>query len=83
VTEAGWRSSKDGALLHLAERGFDVFVTIDRKLERQVGPGVFALGLVIVRVASNTLASYRPHFGRLLNAAETVGKGEVIHVDAR
>lgn len=28
VTEAGWRGNKDGSLLALAERGFDVFVTI-------------------------------------------------------
>lgn len=33
VTEAGWRGGKDGSLLGLAERGFDVFVTIDRKFE--------------------------------------------------
>ena len=83
VTEAGWRGTKDGSLLSLAERGFDVFVTIDRKFEHQVDLRAFALGFVIVRVASNTLAAYLPSFHRLRQAVEAVRKGEVIHLDAR
>jgi len=83
VTEAGWRSSKDASLLGLAERGLDVFVTIDRKLEHQADLHQYALGFVIVRVASNTLASYFPSFDRLLQEAKTVCKGEIIHLDAR
>ena len=35
VSRAGWRSAKDGPLLLFAERSFDVFVTIDQRLERQ------------------------------------------------
>jgi hypothetical protein len=83
VTEAGWRGSKDGSLLRLAERGFDVFVTIDRKFERQFDLDQFALGFIIVRVTSNILAAYVPSFDQLRQAVETVRKGEVIHLDAR
>ena len=83
MTEAGWRGSKDGSLLGQAERGFDVFVTIDRKLEHQVDLHAFALGFVIVRVTSNTLTAYAPSFDRMRQAVETVRKGEVIHLDAR
>jgi hypothetical protein len=35
VTEAGWRTSKDGPLLAFAQDRFDVFVTVDRRLESQ------------------------------------------------
>ena len=35
VTEAGWRDAKDGHLLALAAKSFDVLVTIDRSLEHQ------------------------------------------------
>jgi hypothetical protein len=83
VTEAGWRGSKDGSLLSLAERGFDVFVTIDRKFEHQFDLHKFALGFIIVRVNSNILAAYAPSFDRLRKAVEAVRKGEVIHLDAR
>ena len=34
VTEISWRGSKDDLLLARAENLFDVFVTIDRRLER-------------------------------------------------
>ena len=83
VTEAGWRGSKDGSLLTLAQSRFDIFVTIDRKFERQIDLSAFALGFVMVRVASNTLAAYVPSFDRLRQAVEKVRKGEVIHLDAR
>ena len=83
MSEAGWRGSKDDSLLRLAERGFDVFLTIDRRIEQQADLRAFALGFVIVRVASNTLAAYLPSFERLLRAVERVRKGEVIHMDAR
>ena len=74
VTEAGWRGSNDGSLLGLAERRFDVFVTIDRKFEHQFDLHEFALGFIIVRVTSNTLAAYVPGFERLRRAAEIVRK---------
>ena len=83
VSEVGWRSSKDNTLLGLAEREFEVFVTIDRKLERQIDLSKFALAFVMVRVASNTLAAYLPSFDRLRRAVETVRRGEVIHLDVR
>jgi hypothetical protein len=83
VTEAGWRGSKDDSLLRLAERGFDVFVTIDRKFGHQFNLHEFALGFVIVRVTTNTLAAYVPSFDRLRQAVETIGKREVIHLGAR
>jgi hypothetical protein len=35
VAEAGWAGVKNGVLLHLAAKQFDVFLTVDRKLEYQ------------------------------------------------
>ena len=58
-------------------------MTIDRKFEHQIDVGAFALGFVIARFASNTLAAYIPSFDRLRRAVEAVRKGEVIHLDAR
>ena len=52
VSEAAWRSSKDNTLPGLAEREFDVSVTIDRKLEHQIDLRRFALAFVMVRVAA-------------------------------
>jgi hypothetical protein len=80
VKEAGWCSSSDHALLALAEKNFDVFVTIDRKLESQHNLQNLKLGFVIARVPDNKLASYQPLFEELKAAAERAGAGDVIHI---
>jgi hypothetical protein len=76
----GWRSSKDGPLLTYAQERFDVFVTIGRKLERQHNLKQLRLGFVLARVPNNEIGSWEPIFGKLLEAAEHVKPGEMIHV---
>jgi hypothetical protein len=80
VSEIAWRGSKDGSLLAYAQEHFDVFVTIDRKLEQQHDLKKLNLGFVIARVPSNEIASYRPIFAELQEAAENVKPGDVIRV---
>ena len=62
------------------ERLFDVFLTIDRKLERQNNLSVFLMGFVIAQVRSNVLDEYRPIFDDLMAAADRIKPGEVIHI---
>ena len=73
VSETGWRCTKDG-LLAYAQEQFDVFVTIDRKLERRHDLKKLKLGFVIVRVLSNEIGCYRPIFAALREAAENVNE---------
>ncbi len=80
VSESGWRSTKDAALLLLAENGFDVFVTIDRNLARQNNLKTLRLGFIVALVPNNKITSYQPIFAELKASAEAVRMGEVIHV---
>jgi hypothetical protein len=80
VTEIGWRSSKDGPLLSFVQTSFDVFVTIDRKLEYQQNLRMLNLGVIIVHVRNNELESYRPLFNALFETARTIKAGQVIHL---
>jgi predicted nuclease of predicted toxin-antitoxin system len=80
VSEMGWRSIKDAPLLVVAQDQFDVFVTIDRNLERQQNLAKLRMGIVVVRVPSNGMAYYEPLLERLTAAAETVRPGHVIYV---
>ena len=82
VSELGWRSSQDGPLLELAQKQFNVFVTIDRNLERQNNLKKYNLGFVIVSVRSNEISSFLPIFDKIKEAAETVRPGEVLHITA-
>jgi hypothetical protein len=81
VFEAGWRSSKDGPLLALAQDQFNVFITIDQNLEHQQNLSKMTIGFVIARVRSNEITYYEPLFERLKEAAETVRAGQIIYVD--
>ena len=80
VTQIGWRSSKDGPLLTFAQDQFDVFVTIDRNLERQQNLTKLKIGIIVVRVLPNEIRFYKPLFEKLMAAAETVRAGEVIYL---
>ena len=80
VTETGWRSSKDGPLLGFAEERFDIFVTVDRRLETQNDLGKFNLGFIVARVPNNRLDGFAPIFEQLNAAVAKVRRGEIVHV---
>jgi len=82
VAQIGWGGSADGPLLTHAQGSFDVFVTIDRKLEHQHNLKGLRLGFVVIGVPDNQIGSYQAIFAELLQAAETVKRGQVIHVNS-
>ncbi len=60
VPRKGWSGIKNGDLLALAEKEFDVFITVDRKLaEQQHLPG-FQIAVILLRAPSNRLEDIRP-----------------------
>ena len=56
ATQMGWTAIKNGELLALAAKQFDVFVTVDRNLSFQQNLGSFAVAVVVLRAKSNRLA---------------------------
>ncbi|MGH9446212.1 MAG: hypothetical protein ACRD3O_10845 [Terriglobia bacterium] len=82
LTEMGWRGTKDRLLLAYAQESFDVFVTIDSKLERQNDLTRMKLAIVIAHVPSNEITAYESVFPALLEAVTSAKPGSVIHVGA-
>jgi hypothetical protein len=80
VTEAGWSGLKNGALLALAQKQFDAFVTMDSNLPFQQRLESFQLRFVIVHAVNNKLETLRPLVPEMLAALESVQLGQVIHV---
>lgn len=80
VADAGWRGSKDRALLEFAERNFDVFLTIDGKIEHQHDLKSMKLGFVIARVRSNRFIDFQPLRDGLMAAVGRARPGRVVHV---
>jgi hypothetical protein len=64
--QMGWATIKNGDLLALASRTFDVFVTVDRKLPFQQNLSGLALAVVVLRARTNRLADLRPLVPALL-----------------
>jgi hypothetical protein len=55
VQYRGWKGIRNGELLGLAEKHFDVFVTMDDNLPSQQNLAMFRLAVVILRARSKRL----------------------------
>lgn len=76
----GWTTIKNGELLALAARSFDVFVTVDRNLSFQNSIADLDIGVIVLRTTSNRLNDLRPLIPELLSLLSTVRPGEVVEV---
>lgn len=76
----GWGGITNGKLMALAQRGFDVFVTVDQNLEHQQNLAKLTLGIVVAAVPDNNIKYFKPIFDELLRAAESVWPGQTVHV---
>jgi predicted nuclease of predicted toxin-antitoxin system len=69
VRERGWDSKKNGELLALAEKEFDVLLTTDRGIPHQQDFSRFDLKVVVISAKSNRLSDLEPRMeeiGRLI-----------------
>jgi predicted nuclease of predicted toxin-antitoxin system len=66
VPKHGWSGITNGELLKLAEKEFDVFVTVDRKLAAQQDLKKFRIPVIRIRARTNRLEHIRPLAAELL-----------------
>jgi len=76
----GWSAIRNGDLLALAAREFDVFVTVDRNLAFQQNFATFTIAVIVLRARTNRLADLLPLASRLLAALPAVERGAVTFV---
>ena len=80
VPQMGWAGIKNGALLTLAEKEFDVSVTVDQNLSFQQNLPRFNIAVLVLHASSNRLADLRPLVPKILSAIPILTKGEAEHV---
>jgi len=80
VLEAGFSGKQNGELLSLAERTFDVLITIDRNIRYQQNIAGREIAILIIRVASNDLDDIRPQVPHALAALETIQIGQIVEI---
>jgi hypothetical protein len=78
--QLGWTTIKNGELLALATREFDVFVTVDRNLSFQQNLPAYAIAVIVLRARSNRLGDLQPLIPKLLAALPTAMRGTVTYV---
>ncbi|OGI64331.1 MAG: hypothetical protein A2W18_07630 [Candidatus Muproteobacteria bacterium RBG_16_60_9] len=81
--QMGWNTIKNGELLALAAKEFDVFVTVDRNLSFQQNVSALLIAVIVLRARSNRLADLRRLLPDLLAAIPAAKIGAVTVVGAR
>lgn len=71
VPRRGWAGIKNGDLLSLAEKEFDIFVTVDKNLSEQQDVAQFDIAVVLIRSRSNQLEELQKVASELL---ESIGQ---------
>lgn len=80
VPQMGWATIKNGELLTLAEKEFDVFITVDRNLSFQQNLPRYNIAVIILCAWSNRLRDLRPLAPKLLEVLPTTKCGEVLWI---
>ncbi len=80
VSRRGWAGIKNGQLLALAEKAFEVFITVDRRIPTEQDLAKFQIAVVLLRAQSNRLGDIRPLVPQLLQALSEAQAGKVIVV---
>jgi hypothetical protein len=75
VQRRGWAGIQNGDLLALAEKEFNAFITVDRKISVQQDLTRFQIAVVLLRAATNRLQHIRPLAPVLLEALRAAPKG--------
>jgi predicted nuclease of predicted toxin-antitoxin system len=73
--QMGWAGIKNGRLLALAEKEFEVFVTMDRNLSFQQHLPKFKIAVLVLKARSNRLMDLQPLAPKILAALPTLQVG--------
>ena len=83
VPEAGFAGKTNGALLDLAEKSFDVFVTLDKGFAYQQNLAGRRIAIIIISANSNRLEDLLPHARAGRDAIARIKAGEILKVSER
>ena len=77
VQKRGWAGIKNGELLALAEKEFDAFITVDRKLSVQQDLTKYRIPVVLLRARTNRLDDLRSLVREILEKLPRASAGQL------
>jgi hypothetical protein len=82
ASQMGWTAVKNGELLALAARHFDVFLTVDRNLPFQQNLRAFPIRIIVLAAKTNRLIDLLALVPKLLAAIDSAAPGSSTMVEA-
>ncbi len=82
VPQMGWATIKNGELLALAEKEFDVFITADRNLSFQQNLPKFNIAVLVLHAPSNRLDDLRELVPKIILSLPNLEKGKATMINA-
>jgi len=80
VAACGWSAKKNGELLRLAEKEFDVFLTMDSGIEFQQNLMGIDIAIILLQASSNRLVDLLPLVSNLGDAIQSATPGSLRRV---
>ncbi|PYJ92375.1 MAG: hypothetical protein DME62_13005 [Verrucomicrobia bacterium] len=77
VALIGWAGIENGILLERAQEKFDVLITMDSNMVRELDIQKLKLVVIVLRAPSNRLADTRPLMAKVLTHLSTFKSGSV------
>ncbi len=77
MQDMGWSGIKNGKLLRLVEKEFDVMITVDKGFEHQQHLAGFDLAFILLRANTTKLRDLAPLFGEAQQQIDLVQTGQV------
>ena len=81
ASERGWAGKKNGELLRLASREFNLFITVDQGLAHQQDLRRLGLAVITLVAPSNRFDSLRPLMPKVVELLGSVRPGELVRVE--
>ena len=78
MPEMGWAGKRNGELLSLAAKDFDVFVTADQNLQYQQNLADFDIAVALFVAPTNRYMDLKPLIPSLLSAFKSITPGKII-----
>ena len=76
VPKMGWAGVKNGELMRLAEKEFDIFLTVDRNLSYQQNLPRYDIALIVLRASSNRYLDLLPFANLVRRSLPNINPGE-------
>ena len=80
VPQNGWAGLKNGKLLSLAEKNFDIFITVDRNLSSQQNLSRYNIAVLVLSSTSNRLQDLEKLVPKILTGIRKISKGQTITI---